>query len=148
MKNMLDLLNKEEHVAHLNETWKYVYDSDQHGFDRWVIMKEPPYEGDCEDYALTLLWLMSGKSMINFWINVITMQAQLRRVITKKGEGHVVLRVGNLYIDNWSKRFVPWEVLERAGHKKYLWMYDPLLVIVKMSKSSLMQRMKLISKKG
>jgi predicted transglutaminase-like cysteine proteinase len=133
---MLDLLNKEEHVAHLNETWKYVYDSERHGFDRWVILKEPPYEGDCEDYAITLLWLMSGKSMINFWINVITMQVQLRRVITKKGEGHVVLRIGNLYIDNWSKAFVPWETMERAGHKKFLWMYDPLLVIWKMSKSS------------
>jgi len=135
---MLDLVHMDEHIAHLNETWKYLYDDDQYGSDTWHIIKEPPYEGDCEDYALTLLWLMSGKSMVNFWINVITMQAQLRRVITKKGEGHVVLRIGNLYADNWTQEFVTWEEMEeKCGHTKYLWMYDPILVVLKMFTSTL-----------
>ena len=142
-KKMLDLANKDSHVAHLNETWKYLYDNDQYGSDTWHIIKEPPYEGDCEDYALTLLWLMSGKSMVNFWINVFTMQAQLRRVITTNGRGHVVLRIGNLYIDNWTREFVTWEEMEsQCGHKKYLWMYDPLLVVFKMVKSTVKKSFK------
>lgn len=135
---MLDLVHMDKHVEHLNETWKYLYDDDQYGSDTWTIMKEPPYEGDCEDYALTLLWLMSGKSMVNFWINVITMQAQLRRVRMKRGGFHVVLKVGDLYADNWTKKFVTWEEMESlCGHTKYLWMYDPVLVILKMCWSSL-----------
>ena len=135
---MLDLVHMDEHVAHLNETWKYLYDDDQYGSDTWHIIKEPPYEGDCEDYALTLLWLMSGKSMVNFWINIITMQAQLRRVSMKRGGFHVVLKVGDLYADNWTKAFVTWEEMEeKCGHKKYLWMYDPILVILKMFASTL-----------
>lgn len=135
---MLDLVHMDEHVAHLNKTWKYLYDDDQYGSDTWHIMKEPPYEGDCEDYALTLLWLMSGKSMVNFWINVITMQAQLRRVRMKRGGFHVVLKVGDLYADNWTKKFVTWEEMESlCGHTKHLWLYDPVLVILKMCWSSL-----------
>lgn len=135
---MLDLAHMDEHVEHLNETWKYLYDDDQYGSDTWHIMKEPPYEGDCEDYALTLLWLMSGKSMVNFWINVITMQAQLRRVRMKRGGFHIVLKVGNLYADNWTKKFVTWEEMESlCGHTKHLWLYDPVLVILKMCWSSL-----------
>ena len=136
IRNMLDLHNMDKHVDHLNQTWKYLYDTDQYGSrDYWTIMKEPPYEGDCEDYALTLLWLMSGKSMVHFWFNIITMKVQLRRVITDngKGGGHVVLKIGNLYIDNWTKRFVSWEEMDKLGHKKYLWMYDPMSVILKMS---------------
>lgn len=139
IRNMLDLKNMDKHVDHLNQTWKYLYDTDQYGsLDHWTIMKEPPYEGDCEDYALTLLWLMSGKSMVHFWFNIITMKVQLRRVITDngKGVGHVVLKIGNLYIDNWTKRFVSWEEMDKLGHKKCLWMYDPILVILKMSIST------------
>lgn len=133
----------DEHVEHLNETWKYLYDDDQYGSDTWAIMKEPPYEGDCEDYALTLLWLMSGKSMVNFWINVITMQAQLRRVRMKRGGFHVVLKVGDLYADNWTQKFVTWEEMEaQCGHTKYLWMYDPILVVLKMFISTLKRNAK------
>ena len=140
---MLDLANKESHVDHLNETWKYLYDNDQYGSDTWVIIKEPPYEGDCEDYALTLLWLMSDRSMVNFWVNIFTMQAQLRRVITKNGRGHVVLKVGELYADNWTQKFVTWEEMEsQCGHKKYLWMYDPILVVLKMFVSTLKRNSK------
>ena len=140
---MLDLANKESHVDHLNETWKYLYDNDQYGSNTWVIIKEPPYEGDCEDYALTLLWLMSDRSMVNFWVNIFTMQAQLRRVITKNGRGHVVLKVGELYADNWTQKFVTWEEMEsQCGHKKYLWMYDPILVVLKMFVSTLKRNSK------
>ena len=47
-------------VSHLNNTWKYRYDKDQYGKKgHWKVMKKPPYEGDCEDYSLTMLSLIS-----------------------------------------------------------------------------------------
>ena len=36
----------------LNNEFKYVKDSDQYGKrDAWYILKEAPYNGDCEDYS-------------------------------------------------------------------------------------------------
>ena len=128
----MDLSKLNRCVDELNETWKYRYDDEQYGTrEYWTIMREPPYEGDCEDYALTLLWLISDKSLLTFWWNLITFKAQIRRVITKNGGGHAILRIGDLYADNWSKAFVDWSVMEGYGHKKYLWWYSPIGVLLK-----------------
>ena len=82
-------------LQELNSTWAYKYDIDQYASkEHWKIMKKHPYVGDCEDYALTLLYLISGKSMLKFWMYLITGKAQIRRVITKNGGGHAVLRCG------------------------------------------------------
>ena len=77
----------EREVEELNSTWAYKYDIDQYAQrEYWQIMKEHPYVGDCEDYALTLLYLISGKSMWKFWWYLCTGKAQIRRVITKTEE--------------------------------------------------------------
>lgn len=126
-------MTREDALAELNATWKYRYDTEQYlSRDFWTIMKEPPYEGDCEDYALTLLWLMNDKSMRKFWWSLITYKAQMRRVITRNGGGHVVLKMGDSYCDNWTKEFVTWDVMSELGHKKNWWFYTPLDVAVKM----------------
>ena len=96
-------------------------------------MKEHPYVGDCEDYALTLLYLISGKSMWKFWFYLITGKAQIRRVTTKNGGGHAVLRFGKHWADNWTKKFVEWEEMEKLGHKKYYWFYFPQDVALKLA---------------
>lgn len=126
-------MTREDALAELNETWKYRYDSEQ--FNRpeyWTIMKEPPYEGDCEDYALTLLWLLCDRSMFKFWVALFTYEAQIRRVITKNGGGHAVLKIGDDYCDNWTREFVSWYDMRQLGHKKSWWFYTPLDVAVKM----------------
>ena len=52
-------------VSHINKTWKYKYDKEQYKVsDHWKIMKEAPYVGDCEDYSLTVLYLISKKSWL------------------------------------------------------------------------------------
>ena len=101
-------------------------------------MKEAPYIGDCEDYALTLLWLISGKSMLKFWFNLITFKAQIRRVITKNGGGHAILRYGNMYADNWTLKFVEWERMEKLGHKPFFWLFTPLDVALKLGIAKIM----------
>lgn len=123
----------EREVQELNSTWAYKYDIDQYAKrEYWQIMKERPYVGDCEDYALTLLYLISGKSMWKFWWYLCTGKAQIRRVITKNGGGHAVLRFGNMWADNWTKKFVTWEEMEKLGHKKYYWFYLPQDVALKL----------------
>lgn len=122
----------EKELAELNSSWKYKYDHDQYASkEHWKIMKEAPYIGDCEDYALTLLWLISEKSMWKFWLNLITFRAQIRHV-RNNGGGHAVLRYGSMYADNWTLKFVEWEEMEKLGHKKLLWLYTPLDVAIKL----------------
>ena len=124
----------ERELEELNSTWAYKYDIDQYAKrEYWQIMKDHPYVGDCEDYALTLLYLISGKSMWKFWFYLITGKAQIRRVITKNGGGHAVLRFGNMWVDNWTKKFVSWEEMAKLGHKKYYWFYFPQDVALKLA---------------
>lgn len=123
----------EKEVTELNSSWTYEYDKEKYGRrDHWKIMKEAPYVGDCEDYALTLLYLISEKSLLKFWWNLLTFKAGLRRVITENGVGHVVLRYGKMYADNWTLAFVPWAEMEKLGHKKNFWFYLPHEVALKM----------------
>ena len=123
----------EREVEELNSSWAYKYDIDQYAQkEHWKIMKEHPHVGDCEDYALTLLYLISGKSMWKFWWYLCTGKAQIRRVITKNGGGHAVLRFGDQWADNWTKKFVPWSEMEKLGHKKYYWFYLPQDVALKL----------------
>jgi predicted transglutaminase-like cysteine proteinase len=120
-------------LQELNSTWAYKYDIDQYASkEHWKIMKKHPYVGDCEDYALTLLYLISGKSMLKFWMYLITGKAQIRRVITKNGGGHAVLRFGDMWADNWTKKFVSSEEMAKLGHKKHYWFYLPQDVAFKL----------------
>ena len=120
-------------LQELNSTWAYKYDIDQYASkEHWKIMKKHPYVGDCEDYALTLLYLISGKSMLKFWMYLITGKAQIRRVITKNGGGHAILRFGDMWADNWTKKFVSSEEMAKLGHKKHYWFYLPQDVAFKL----------------
>tara|TARA_B100002019_G_scaffold237890_1_gene212823 strand:+ start:638 stop:1039 length:402 start_codon:yes stop_codon:yes gene_type:complete len=120
-------------VSHLNNTWKYRRDMDQYGKkDYWKVMKKPPYEGDCEDYALTMLYLISGKSWLKFWMYLFTFRAKLCLVTTKNGQGHGVLKFRKMYIDNWTKKFVTKEEMEAIGHKFHSWRFMPTTVAIRM----------------
>ncbi len=120
-------------TKHLNNTWKYKYDSNQYGKrDHWKVMKKPPYEGDCEDYALTMLYLISEKSWFRFWFYLFTFKARICFVTTKNGGGHGVLKFHKLYIDNWSKKFVSKQEMEKLGHRFHPWRFLPTTVAIKM----------------
>ena len=46
-------------LEHLNKNFKYVYDKNAYGKrDAWYVMKQLPFEGDCEDYSLTYLYAL------------------------------------------------------------------------------------------
>ena len=120
-------------LAVLNKHWEYKYDKDQYASrDHWKVMTKAPYYGDCEDYALTALWLIGDKSWSKFWWRLFTFQAQLKLVHTKNGGGHGVLRYKNMYIDNWTKKFVTKEEMEKLGHVFQPVRFLPSTVAIKM----------------
>lgn len=59
---------------------RFLYTKD--GIDSWRILKNPtgPLQGDCDDFAVTALWIAEGKSMLRFWWALWTGRATIWRV--------------------------------------------------------------------
>ena len=72
--------------------------------DKWVIGRR---DGDCEDFALTVLYRLHGNSKARVVKALLTGKARIIRTITKSGTGHAVLEYGGAYICNryptWGK---------------------------------------------
>lgn len=87
-------------IADLAARFKWVSDGK---LDSYRILNNPtgPLEGDCDDFAVTALWLVEDKSMGKFWWALITGKARIWYV---KGDGwasHVVLNHKDYgWIDN------------------------------------------------
>jgi len=100
-------------VEQFSADWKYRYDKEQYGLpDAWHIIHEKSvhgkWVGDCEDYALTLLWLFSDKSYLKFWWALISGKAKICLVGPSKWKvTHAVLRYNGVYVDNWTKELCP-----------------------------------------
>lgn len=78
--------------------------------DSFRILSAPfgPLEGDCDDFAVTALWLAAGRSMARFWLMLATGRARIWRTRTPTGGRHAVLWVDGLgFIDNWTPDWRP-----------------------------------------
>lgn len=98
--------------------------------DTWRLLREPGpdglFLGDCEDFALTVLWLMAGRSWLRLWWLVISFQAMIWNVRTAGGEAHAALWLrGHGWIDN----IYPWWG-ECLPHRKRFPYLAPLLAAV------------------
>jgi hypothetical protein len=115
---------------------RYSYKFDSKGRDQWRVLKPnalDQYHGDCEDYSLSVLYYVICKeSWLKFWWLLITFQAKLCYVVTKKDGGHAVLRYGDQYIDNWTKEWVTKSGMEKVGHEFHPWRFIPTTVAIKM----------------
>ena len=111
-------------LEHLNKNFKYVYDKNAYGKrDAWYVMKQVPFEGDCEDYSLTYLYEVSGRSYIKMFWNLIFGGYKIK-FCTVRGEGHAVLRYKERYLDNIQKEWCRKDYLEDKGydfHKSQYW---------------------------
>ena len=111
-------------LEHLNKNFKYVYDKNAYGKrDAWYVMKQLPFEGDCEDYSLTYLYEVSGRSYIKMFWNLIFGGYKIK-FCTVRGEGHAVLRYKERYLDNIQKEWCRKDYLEDKGyvfHKSQYW---------------------------
>lgn len=105
-------------IKYVNDHYTYVSDEKNYNFrEAWVVMKEPPFKGDCEDYSLTVLYHIADKSIFKLLWLILTFQAAIIGCKSPDGGGHAVLRYKNLYIDNWQKRLVSIEFLKNRGYK-------------------------------
>lgn len=108
---------------------RFVYRSDLS--DKWTILDAPigKLRGDCEDFALTALWLLCGKSKTRMHWWVLTGKAAIWHVISADGDPHAALWVrGKGWIDNMYPHFGP------RRHRKvfpYLWPMFAAAFIVK-----------------
>jgi len=119
----MDNKRRDAIVQSFNSRWKYRYDKDQYGMtDAWKIIYTPDiegnYVGDCEDYALSILYRLCDESHIKMWWLLITHQAGICLVGRKNKwkASHAVLRYKGEYVDNWTKKFGPKSEIEKNHH--------------------------------
>lgn len=98
----------------------------------WRILKgDGPLVGDCEDYALTLAWMLSGRSMVRFWIDMILLRHVIWIGRTPSGETHAVLwSRGQGWIDNIQRKWVTRSDLHWKGYR--LWFPAPAPLVALM----------------
>ena len=62
--------------------------------------------GDCDDFAVTVLYELAGRSKLRFWWWLAIGKARFNLVLTPDGERHVTLFVRGLgYTDNFRTSF-------------------------------------------
>ena len=108
----------------------FEYKADQG--DQWRIpkIKNGKILGDCEDYALGVLYyVIAEKSLLKFWWLLLT-KAKIHYV--RNNGGHAVLQLDGKYIDNWTKDWVSKQEMEALGHKFHFVFYLTYQVAVKM----------------
>jgi len=109
-----------------------MYDSRQFKTaEYWTILKKTPFHGDCEDYSLTLLYLINDESMWGFWKDIITYKARMR-YCTIGGEGHAVLEYDGMFIDNIQKKWCTKETMQADKYKFNRFPYNPITVFFKL----------------
>lgn len=119
-------------LRELNKSFKYVKDSDQFGSrDAWYIMKWPPYEGDCEDYSLTLLYNLKDRSVTKLLLSLLIRESKIC-FCKVDGVGHAVLYHKGQYIDNIQRSWVSKKFMQDAGYEFSFLMYLPYMVIIKL----------------
>jgi len=105
-------------VKYLNQVFIYTKEKK----DRWTILRSAPFEGDCEDYSLTILWHFSDRSWKKFWMNQLTGKAKLL-ICKVYGVSHVVLEYDGKCIDNIQKKWTTKSQLVSDGYRfnKFVW---------------------------
>lgn len=87
---------------------RFTYREDIGWLDHWEILDTTGLvQGDCEDYALTLIYLFEGASMWRFWLSLINLKHVLWFARSESNnEGHILLwKRGHGWVDNTTKVF-------------------------------------------
>ena len=118
MMNKTEVKSRDKIAADFTAKWEYRLDKKQYGSaDAWVVIRKEDEKGklvgDCEDYALSILWRLCDKSDWKMWWMLLTRQAGICCVGPSKWKvSHAVLRYKGDYIDNWTRKFGPKSEIE------------------------------------
>ena len=108
---------------------RFEYRGDTSKLDKWSILKgDGVLYGDCEDYSLTLIWMMEGKSMVRFWLAICMCKYRLWHCASPRGVGHAVLFHDGKWIDNIQRRWMT-APPKTLGYKMRFWMFPPIVLI-------------------
>jgi predicted transglutaminase-like cysteine proteinase len=114
----------------LNSKFRYQHDTFK-WFDQWNIIasEEKLWYGDCEDYSLTLAWLISDRNIVKFIWKFFTFQFIMWFVKAPNGEGHAIIKIEKLYYDNIQKKGATKTELKEKGYKFVYPFVFPILVL-------------------
>jgi len=87
--------------------------------ERWTILRgDGPVQGDCEDYALTLIWLYEARSILRFWFGLLIFRYVIWHCVSPGGEKHAIVWCrGRGWTDNIQRRMVRRTDLKAAGYR-------------------------------
>lgn len=109
---------------------KFVYKRDPRYLDVWTVMHgDGKWEGDCEDYSITLMWLLADRNILKFLWNILVFKQLMWFVKAPSGEGHAVVRINGMYYDNIQRKATTKEELERQGYKFVFPMIFPFVYL-------------------
>jgi predicted transglutaminase-like cysteine proteinase len=114
--------------------FRYVTDKIKYGFfETWSVMDttKTVWEGDCEDYSLTVLWLMSNEKRSTFLFNILLHPDYGMHFVKylPTGEGHAVLAYRDKFCDNIQKE---WFSKQNEAYEHYDWkwpIFGPIICI-------------------
>lgn len=115
-------MTPEDALSAVNQGFHYVSDSDQFYFiDVWRIMDPDRLEGDCEDYALTVLWLLAGQNPTRMAWWLLTRRAKIHFYKHKVYHiGHAGLEYQGKFVDNITRYWNDGELLKLRGYKRII----------------------------
>jgi len=124
--NKHEVFKRDNIVTDFDSKWEYRLDSTQYGMaDAWKIIysldEKGKYVGDCEDYALSVLYRLCGESHLKMWIMLLTHRAGICLVGPSSTKvSHAVLRYKGEYVDNWTRKFGSKKQIEK-NHTFHWW---------------------------
>lgn len=79
----------------------FTYEADGK-IDSYHILRDLHSRGDCDDFAITVLWLAANRSKARLFWWLLTRRAKIVMCRTRKGNLHVAAWLKNYgYSDNW-----------------------------------------------
>lgn len=85
--------------------------------DSYHILPEEGGEGDCDDFAITVLFNEAGRNHWRLFKNFVTGRSKMVRVFTNTGGTHMVAQHDDRYMDNWY----PYWSTELRHKRRYAW---------------------------
>jgi predicted transglutaminase-like cysteine proteinase len=117
-------MNKIDAVEKVNSLFEYELDKEQYNAaDYWRVLdvNAEKDQGDCEDYALTVGWLLAGQSRLKFLWMLMTGKIKIC-YITANGGGHAVLEHEHMMVDNWKRTWTHQSTYEK-DYAQYSWTF-------------------------
>jgi len=119
-------------VHHVHSKFNYLADKKLYIGDGWFVMPERNQKmfGDCDDFAITSLWLACDENIFKFILNVFILHRyRLYHSKTVDGEAHIIGYAQGLWFDNFTGEALPEkQFFEKTKHKKWFFYPSPYIL--------------------